>query len=290
MKRPIFHNVFPGILLLCGGIGFLQAQTLHREITRSKERELSVTVDVSFGRLSVERGEKDKVVVIDYEDEKDDKEKLSISYDISGDKGKLKIKSKKSSHVWGDDDSDDRINDRKLRLRFSDAMPISFELELGAGIGDINLSGLQVKHLKVSTGASSVELQCDEPNPIDAESVEIESGVSKFTASNLCNVNFRTLKFSGGVGAYKLDFGGKLRQDASVHIEVGLGSVIVNVPRHVAARLLYDDNWFSTFSLDSDFSKRRGGVYETENYEDAEKRLTIQIESGLGSVKVRRSR
>lgn len=262
-------------------------QTIHREIDRTKEKELSATIDVSFGNIYVERGTKDKIVVLDYEDDSGDMDRLQVSYDIQGDEGVLRIRLKKSSHMWGDDDSDEDHR-RKLTVRLSDQIPISFDIELGAGRGDIDLSNLQVQELTISTGASSVELRCNQPNAIVAENIKIESGVSKFTATNLCNTNFKKLKFSGGVGAYKLDFGGSLHHDASAKIEVGLGSVNVSVPREVAAKLLYDVNFFSSFDLDEDFSETKKGVYETTDFKNSENRLTIQIESGLGSVKVRR--
>ncbi|HEX9614920.1 MAG TPA: LiaF domain-containing protein [Bacteroidota bacterium] len=96
------------------------------------------------------------------------------------------------------------------------------------------------------------------------------------------------MKFSGGVGAYKLDFGGKLRRDADAKIEVGLGAVTINIPYDMPVRLVYDDSWFSSFDLDDGFTKRRGGVYETKDYDRSEPTLSLQVESGLGSVKVRR--
>ncbi|HEY6952836.1 MAG TPA: LiaF domain-containing protein, partial [Bacteroidota bacterium] len=217
----------------------------------------------------------------------DNHEKLKVEYDLHGDEGVLRIRLKKSSRVWGDEDSDDDHH-RKLTVRLSDQIPISFDIELGAGRGDIDLSSLQIKELTISTGASSVDMRCDEPNTIPAENVKIESGVSKFTATNLCNTNFRKLKFSGGVGSYKLDFGGGLRHDASAKIEVGLGSVSVSVPRDVAAKLLYETSFFSSFDLDDDFSETKDGVYETSGFDNSANKLTIQIESGLGSVKVKR--
>jgi hypothetical protein len=150
------------------------------------------------------------------------------------------------------------------------------------------LTDLQVKDVKISTGASSVTMKCSKPNSISADNVTIESGVSKFTATNLSNLNFRNLKFSGGVGSYKLDFDGRLRQSTEVQIEVGLGSIDVSVPKNIPAKLVYDDNWLSSFKLDDDFEKTRSGVYETDDFRNASNRLTIRLESGLGSVRVRR--
>ncbi|MBI4427582.1 MAG: hypothetical protein HY562_00510 [Ignavibacteriales bacterium] len=261
------------------------AQSQHREITRGKERELSVFMDIAFGSIVLERGEKGKIAVLDYEEEKEDEHKFQVSYDVDGDCGRLRIKLKKTKSLWRDNNDDN--NYRRLTVKLTDALPVSLELELGAGKGDLDLSGIQIRDLRISSGASSVELRCDEPNSITAEMIQIESGVSKFTATNLCNTNFRKLRFSGGVGAYKLDFGGRLRQDANAKVEVGLGSIVVYIPKEVAAKILYDDSWFSSFDVDRDFRKRRSGVYETTE-DESDKKLTIEIESGLGSVRVRR--
>ena len=259
----------------------------HREYSRTKEKELRVVVEVSFGTLTLERGMSDKIAVIDYKESSDTKNKLQLSYEVSGTKGTLRIKLKESVSFW-DGDSDNRHNDRHLSLQLTDAIPLSFDVELGAGKGNINVTGLQVKDMRISTGASSVTLECSEENPITAENVEIESGVSKFTAHQLSNINFQSLKFSGGVGSYKLDFGGMLHQDAEASIEVGLGSITIDLPKNLPAKLVYDDNWLSSFSVDDDFEKKHSGTYVTEDFEDAKERLTLNIEAGLGSVKVRR--
>jgi hypothetical protein len=288
MNRNSLHTSLFLLLALALGLSSAIAfQTTHREILRTKEKELSAVIDVSFGNVYLERGTKEKIVVIDYENDAEEKDRFQISYDMRGSEGMLRIRLKKTSRMWGDDESDDGHR-RTLKLRFTDDIPIAFDLELGAGRGDFNLTGLQVKDLKISTGASSVEMRCDIPNPISADNIRIESGVSKFTATNLCYTNFRKLKFSGGVGAYRLDFGGDLHQDASAKIEVGLGSVSVSVPKSMATRLLYDASFFSSFDLDDDFSKVKSGTYETDNFVPSQNKLTIQIESGLGSVKVRR--
>lgn len=283
---PYRFSLFAALTILCLSDAF-SFQILHREIDRTKEKSLSAVIDVSFGNITLRRGTSDKIVVLDYEHESVESDKLQVSYDIRGDEGILRIRLKKSSHVWGDDGSDDEHR-RKLTVQLADQIPISLDVELGAGHGDIDLSDLQVSSLKISTGASSVDVRCDKPNEITADNVGIESGVSKFTATNLCNTNFKKLKFSGGVGSYRLDFGGDLRHDASAKIEVGLGSVSVSVPKQFATKLLYETSFFSSFDLDDDFSKTKSGVYETDDYDNSENRLTIQIESGLGSVKVRR--
>jgi hypothetical protein len=262
-------------------------QTNHREFSRTHEKEVRVILDISFGSITIERGKSDKIAVVDYDEEESNMQKLYISYDISHESGTLHIKLKESTHFWGDD-GDSKGHRNHLEIKLGDTVPISFEIELGAGKGEIDLTDLQVKEFNISTGASSVTMECRKPNPISADDISIESGVSKFTAMDLGNLNFRNLKFSGGVGSYKLDFNGTFRQSAEVQIEVGLGSINVYVPKSIPAKLVYDDNWLSSFSLDDDFEKTRKGVYETADFQDSSKRLTIRMEAGLGSVRVYR--
>ncbi|MBI4417174.1 MAG: hypothetical protein HY563_00250 [Ignavibacteriales bacterium] len=276
------------VLLLLGTVSTSGQERRHKEIPLGDEREISVIIDVSFGTVLIGPGPADKILVADFaapgRDESDD---FHISYTSRGDRGELVVRSKDRSRFWRK--SDDRESDNRIwTLRFSEDVPMDFRIELGAGKGEFDLSGLRIRTLKVSSGASSVEMSCDRPNPITAESIVIESGVSKFTATNLANTNFRRLKFSGGVGAYKLDFGGKLLRSADAKVEVGLGAITINIPRETPVELFYDDSWFSSFDLADGFTKQRGGVYTTENSLLGEPILSIHIESGLGSVKVRR--
>lgn len=288
MTRIVFHGFLVTALAAIVTIPAASQGTRHEEISLGNEREISVTIDVSFGTVIIEPGETNKVLVADFTAPRnEDSDEFHIKYSTHGDRGNLVIKSKDRSRFWRDTD-DENIDDRVWTLRLSDAVPMDLRIELGAGKGELDLSGLKIRTLKISSGASSVEMFCDKPNPIGAESIVIESGVSKFTATNLANMNFEKLKFAGGVGSYKLDFGGKLRRNADARVEVGLGAITINIPRETHVQLLYDDSWFSSFDLEDGFTRRKSGVYETEDFRRSEPTLSIKVESGLGSVKVRR--
>ena len=65
-------------------------------------------------------------------------------------------------------------------LNVTKDIPVSFDLELGMGKADLNMTGLSVKDLNLSAGASSVLLRFDEPNKSTIEDMSIEAGLSKF--------------------------------------------------------------------------------------------------------------
>lgn len=270
---------------------------LRREIALTNEKSVDVKVEAAFGNVTLTKGDPGKVVVAEYWRTEDEKQKLHFYYDVRGDRGKLQIEIKETSRrnsgndaaVWKEMKGErGDLEDRQWNLKFSDAIPMSYDIELGAGKGDFDFTGLKVRDLKLSSGASAVEFRMDEPNRVLCDYVTIESGVSKFTGSNLANLNFKKLKFSGGVGAYKLDFGGELRRSASVEVEVGLGAVTLYIPRETPARIISDESWFSTLDVDDAFERtRKKSVYETADFNTSDKTLTIRVESGLGSVRVR---
>ena len=284
--RANFHTLLrwaTGFALVAPNVSAPAQELLKREVAASEVRELNATIELSFGHVSLKRGTTDKIAVIEYTKPKESESDLQFHYSASGGIGSLVIRSEEEEGFWESSEK----NDRQWTIELTDRIPVLLRFELGAGDGELDLTGLQLRALNISAGASSIRLDCNEPNRIRAESIEIESGVSKLTAQNLCNINFDRMAFSGGVGSYRLDFGGKLKRNATVTIEVGLGAVTVSVPEDVPARIKHDDSWFSSFDLDHHFLKKTKGVYETSEFASAKQRLVVSIESGLGSVKVR---
>lgn len=287
MKRPILY-ITPAVLLVLAAtsvaLAVLGLEITRKDIARTTEKEVRADIEAAFGSIVIAKGERDKIVSAEFRQENESRSPY-VDYRLRGNRGELKIETDHEDSRWWGRKKGERK--REWILKFTDAVPIDLNIEFGAGQGEIDLTGLQVQKLSVSSGASSVELTCDEPNRIVAGHVEIESGVSKFDARNLANLNFEKMSFSGGVGAYKLDFGGKLQQDAKIKVEVGLGAVTIYIPRETAARVEFEDHWFAEFDVDDGLKKVKKGVYETDNYQRAKARLTFELEAGLGSVKVR---
>ena len=262
-----------------------------REVGRTTEKELKVTLTSSFGSVLISRGKPEKMLLIESASRANQDPKIAIDYAIRNRVGYMDL-----SLGEGGRESNGRkgrfqlssFEGGKWFLKFSDAVPISFDVELGVGKGDFDLSGLQVKDFNLSTGASDVSLAFDEPNKGSIDNLSIESGVSKFDGRNLCNANFKRLHFQGGVGAYTLDFGGALSSEVDVDIEVGLGVLTVYLPREIGARVTYDKTWASKVDTPDDFRETAGNGYTSGNYYSASGKMNIKIDSGLGSVKIRR--
>ncbi len=266
--------------------------TYHKSFPLSNERELKVTLEAGYGTVNVSKGDQSAVLDATIETENDVDQTQFIDYSKRDGIGYLSVNvnndgerrsegKKRSIHFDGFESND-------WTLHFTDAIPISYDIELGLGKGNFDFTGLKVKDLNLSAGASSVDLRFDKLNKNVIEDFTIESGLSKFHGDNLCNANFNHLKFEGGVGSYSLDFGGELKKEVDVDIEVGLGSLTIIIPNDIGAHIMYEKNWISHIELDNDIDEREENNYYTSNYYSSKGKINFRVEAGFGSVKIKR--
>jgi len=289
MRRSLRH--IATILSLTTGLVESSYGQDYREVGRTTEKELKVVLSSSFGSLTLSRGEEEKIVTA--QNNKGGHPGYSLEYSVKNRIGYLEL-----SLGEGDADGDNGhkssfhftgFSGGDYGLRFTDAIPISFDIEMGVGKGDFNFSGLAVKDLNLSTGASDVVIAFDQPNATTVENINIEAGVSKFVGRNLCNANFRRFKFQGGVGSCTLDFGGQLSRAVDVDVQVGMGVMTLIIPREDGVRVTYEKNWISRVDAYDDFEARGDSEYVSGNYGTARGTMDIRVESGVGSVRIKRS-
>ena len=262
-----------------------------KEVGRTTEREVNVVLSSGFGSIQISKGEPEKILTLDSPTGKDETGRINVDYAVRNRVGYAEIsldgESREGDHgkKWLQLDG---FKGDKCFLRFSDAIPISFDIELGVGKARIDLTGLQVKDFTLSAGATDVEVSFDQPNKATIENMSIEAGVSKFTGHNLGNANFKSFKFEGGVGAYILDFSGKMDTEVDADVEIGVGTLTIVVPKEVGAKVMYEKTWISHLECDSDFAEVSENQYTSTNYATATGRMNIKVQSAMGSVKIQR--
>ena len=170
-----------------------------------------------------------------------------------------------------------------LQLELARGVPIDLDLEFGAVRADVDLGGLALTGLELSTGASESTIDVSEPSTASMERARFEVGAADFTALGLGNLNAARIDVSAGVGSITLGLDGAWRQDARVSIDMGLGSLELRVPEGVGLELRKDS--FLT-SLDSEGLVKRGDVYQSLDWNEATRRVTIDLDAAFGSVKV----
>ncbi len=171
-----------------------------------------------------------------------------------------------------------------MDLALSRDVPMELDLDFGAVEAKLELGGLRISRLDIETGASDTELLFSDPNPVRCERLEISMGAAALSADGLGNANCERVKVEGGVGDLTLDFGGVWLDHMHADITIALGSVTIYVPENVGVRV-EKDTFLTDFS-GSGFWKSGDARY-SDNWDDAERRLTVDLEGAFGSFTVR---
>ena len=171
----------------------------------------------------------------------------------------------------------------RLDLTLGTQVPIELMLQFGAAEADLELGGLRLQKATIQTGASDTNVRVSRPNPLTCSTARFEVGAAKFAAEGLGNLNCEDLSFSGGVGDVTLDFTGSWRADGTVEIDMGLGSLTLRLPRGLGVAV-HKSSVLASF--DSQGLIKRGQVYYSEGFDKSERKLNINIDAALGSIKV----
>jgi len=171
----------------------------------------------------------------------------------------------------------------ELDLEFARGIPMDMDLEFGAVRADIDFGGLALTDLDLSTGASQSTIDISEPNSVGMSTARFEIGAAEFEARHLGNLNAERIEVDAGVGQVTLWLNGRWQRDASVSIDMGLGALELRVPEGLGLRLRKEG---FLVSLDSEGLVKRGDWYYSLDYEDADRKVTVDLDAAFGSVKV----
>jgi hypothetical protein len=168
-------------------------------------------------------------------------------------------------------------------MELAPGIPTDLSLEFGAGEADLELGGLSLRNVDLSTGASETEVRFGSPNRVQAEIVRVASGASRLRMRGLGNARAERFVLDGGVGEAMLEFDGAWARDASLNVEMGLGSLTLRFPRTLGVKI-ERDGFLTRFSPAG--MVRRDGAWYSRNWDTARYRLTVNIDAALGSIDV----
>jgi len=266
------------LLALLTTVGAADAQTwrtvsVSRQVT--DEEELDVEVHYGAGRFDVRAAEPG---VLYQAELRYDEERFRPVTDYRA--GSLEV---------GTETVDDGIHlgrgrsSGSLSLALARDLPMHLELRFGAVRADLDLGGLALTDLRLSTGASESRLEVSEPNPVEMRRARLEIGAAEFTTRHLGNLNAERIEVDAGVGEVVLDLTGEWRREGEVEVDMGLGSLEIRLPEGLGVMLTKDS--FLT-SLDSQGMIKRGDAYYSEDWETADRRVTVDVDAALGSIRV----
>lgn len=173
----------------------------------------------------------------------------------------------------------DATNRWDLRLA---PVPMDLTISAGAYDGEMDLGGLAMKNLEISTGASETELEFSAPNQVEMQRFSYNTGASSLRLIDLANANFTQMHFSGGAGDFHIDLGDELMRDAELTIDAALSQIVLIVPQNMNVELTVEGA-LANVEVPSSFT-RSGDSYRQQGSGPA---LSVRIQIGAGEVQIR---
>jgi hypothetical protein len=281
MHNPMLRCAVPLAVLGAGLVlaGAADAQT-WRTVTSARQvwgtEPLDVHIRYGAGELNLKPADEPMLYQMEMRfDEENyaplteyDSEKRRLRLGVEGKEGRRSMRLREGSHAT---------------IALTRKVPLDLDLEFGAGEADIDLGGIALRRLDLSTGASETRIRFGERNPVRAEQIRIQAGAAELEVIGLGNTRAERFSFEGGVGSTLLDFSGEWDRSATASVEMGIGSVTLRLPRGLGVRVNKDS--FLT-SFDSQGLVKRGSSYFSTDWNTAAHRLTIDVDAAFGSIEV----
>ncbi|GEM_PF-1218326 len=259
---------------------------VERKINLKDEESLEINIEFPAGVLKLEPALNSSE--IEFRGEYDTEEtRPEIIYEINRGIGDLLIKTKERA----DGDRNIRIDDYRdnyWELKVPPQIAINFYIKSGVVDGELDFSALKVTYLEIETGAGSVEINFDKLNEAKTK-IKLECGAAKFTGNNLCNANFSSFEFNGGVGASELDFYGEQEGEAEVDINCGVGKNVIRIADNFDVKLKKESSFLAPFTvrgLEQD-DRDSSDEYYSPDFGRKSGKLAMRVALGVGHTSVR---
>ena len=162
-------------------------------------------------------------------------------------------------------------------------VPLDLTADIGSGEARLDLTGLSLTGLTVTSGSADVALSFGAQNPQPLGTLRLTSGTGKLAASGLGNANFDQLSVLGGAGSVDLDFSGAFQRSAVADVKTGAGKVTVRVPGGLGVRVTVAGT--PVTGVDTlGFEEQGDNVYVNAAYGVALLTLSVKITTGVGAV------
>jgi len=114
--------------------------------------------------------------------------------------------------------------------------PMALSVTGGAASSDLELGGLAVQSLTVRTDAGPVRVGFNAPNPVSAETLDVETGAGPVFLSDVGHFGASKVRVRSGVGPVNVSLGNKVDREVSLDLETAAGPVKVSLPAGITAR------------------------------------------------------
>jgi hypothetical protein len=218
-------------------VGQMQRETQTVELGSAS----SANVELNFpiGELQVEGGAGD-LMQATFRTNVEDWESL-VEYDVQGDEGQLRVSqpgAEGANYLPLGDALSDVVNEWEIAL--SDDVPLELSIQLGAGVGSLALSRLDLSRLMIESGASVTTIDLTGAWPHDVRA-SVTGGIGELTINLPSEMGVRVNSDTGLVSVttsgltpdgdgYVNSAYGSAPYTLTLDLSAGVGSVELRVP------------------------------------------------------------
>lgn len=178
--------------------------------------------------------------------------------------------------------------DKLWKMYLTDMKPYSLELNYGVGNANVDLSGLAIQKLKISSGSANVNVGYNSAleNQIDMDTfiVRVDLGSVNVKNMNLSRTSF--VLADVGFGNMTLDFSNKPLVKNNIKGSVGAGNLIIILPnKDIPVLVKIHDSWLCSVKLPSTLTKFGDDTFANAAYnKDAKNALTFDLDVSMGNI------
>jgi len=263
--------------------------TERHEVPYRGEEELNVGIEFGLGKLELRSTDNKKYIMQAEITYSKDLYEPEIDYKTVGKRGKLRLISRQDENIrfWGHSkkSSSSDIKNNHWRVAMTEQIPTAYDIELGLGKGILDFTNMKVNDLNLECGLSDVFVEFSKSNKERIRTLVIQSGLGSVEAIGLSNANMDRFNVECGLGSTKLRFDGDLKRDIKGRLTIGLGSVTIEIPKDYAVQIEAESSFLSSLNFNG-FREVEENIYRSRNWKNADQRIYMIIEIGLGSVDI----
>lgn len=251
-------------------------QTLSVERAKVPQTELSLVVRHHAGKFSI-KPTRDSVryrASLRY-----DARALEPIYSYDADSGVLRLGTRERQGSSGGRRSGN------LDITLGAIGTLAIDVQASAAETQLDLTGLPITSLAVSSGASDTRVRFDRPNPVRMKNLTLSTGAASIMVDRLGNANADEIVVRAGVGDVELDMAGTWLHDTELRAEVFLGALTIRVPSDVGVRV-EASRVIASFSHEG--LSENAGAYVSDNWESATHKLRIYARTVVGFLSIER--
>lgn len=260
-----------------------ELEEIKQTFEANKDKELFVKVDIDIGELKIQPDETDAMGSIEISYQKEEYWSR-IDFDKKGNHLEIKV----DNDSWFNWNSDKHDNNEvpQVFITLPKNVIMNLDVRLKAGELHMQLGGISIKSLNVSSWAGETWVDFDTLNPVEMEMMRIAPRIGECRLKHLGNSRFQRAKIDGGIGELSVDFSGGLLHDSRAKVDLDIGEASIELPEEVGTQMFMGGmSFLSSKNLDRSIEKK-GRIYFTENFDTANQKFYLKVSPGLGELNI----